>query len=105
MAVYFYSYTRRGIAACLFSPLQIDYLSPTTMGKSGAMGSIVGLIGSLTATSGTLKMQEHWSMNTIFQIYGVLVIAFGFFLMFGLTEIFRLKQEKSPSGSCMASMR
>ncbi len=51
-------YITLGIAflPVLLSPLQADYLSPKTMGASGACGCLFSLLGQTIATSGALKI-------------------------------------------------
>ena len=75
----------------VISPLQVDYLLPESMGASNAWFAIVGLIGNTTATSGSLKIMERWSINVVFISYGTLTILVALFLTFTLKEVFKPK--------------
>ncbi len=69
------------------SPLVNDYVDPKSFGIQSAYDSVNAFIATTVATSGTIALQETWSMNTIFDFYGGLIIIVAFFLLYALKDI------------------
>ena len=69
------------------SPLVNDYVDPKSFGIQSAYDSVNAFIATTVATSGTITLQETWSMNTIFDFYGGLIIIVAFFLLYALKDI------------------
>jgi hypothetical protein len=68
------------------SPLSNDYLHPNSFGINAAISSIVTFAASTIVTSGSIKLQEYWTMNKIYYMYGFIFIFVGFLLAFTLHE-------------------
>jgi len=75
------------ILPAYISPLILDYVTTDSLGVASAWRGIVGLAGSATATSGVIKLQEYYSINTIFISVAVLTLLIVMVLMCGLKDI------------------
>ncbi len=56
------------------SPLLNDYIRAESFGVNQAISTAVNFVAYTITTSGTILMQEFWSINLIFDFYGVFVI-------------------------------
>jgi len=75
------------ILPAYISPLILDYVTTDSLGVASAWSGIVGLAGSATATSGVIKLQEYYSINTIFISVAVLTLLIVMVLMCGLKDV------------------
>lgn len=85
------------------SPFVLDYVQTNSLGVANAWGSLVSLAGSASATSGVIKLQEYYSIDTIFDSAGIFTIVIAMVLVGGLREMIRKKQEKSTLGQFKAA--
>ena len=75
------------ILPAYISPLVLDYVTTGSLGVASAWLTIVSLAGSATATSGVIKLQEYYSINTIFDSVATLTLVIVVLLVCGLKDM------------------
>ena len=85
--VIFYLVYSTGSAPGYITPLVNDYISPKSFGLNSAYDSIITFVATSVATSGTISLQEVWSMNKIYDFYAIIIFVIAIFLSIALGSI------------------